>query len=749
MGFFRATALFIARKTIWLLKAHCFKIKKINQEPQCERIKMKRTLGGFFKLFLPSTAFVLMGMFFLVQSEKRIFHTEAAAFDAARAEIGAGIVERNLKALSKDALILANDHVLRRISAKDDAEGKKALVDNWTTFSRTKGLYDQVRWIDRDGLERIRINFNDGAPKTVPEALLQNKQKRYYFEKAVNLHKGEIYISPLDLNVEHGKIEMPIKPTIRFSTPVYDFAERPRGVIVLNYFAHNLLDEMARDTSLNRQHAWLVDEKGYFAKGPSEDLEWGSMYGRKQATMAARHPEAWSRISSEESGQVRLADGLWTFRTVRMAAHDSLELKVIVHLPDTAFQKAQSEALLKYGLIALVILTAMAFALWRLVSSWVREIRLKEEARKLSMAVEGSTNIVFISGTDGKISYFNERFQSLTGYERDDILDRHVRLLKSPTTPNAVFTDMNETVRRGDTWRGEIEVGKKNGYFFWAEVSVIPVRDGKGGAISQYLAILEDISQKHEAAQAIKRAERLADAARQTKAAIISNMSHELRTPLNGVIGLAEILQDTPLKPQEQFEFGERILSSANHLQETLDGILEIADLEAGEVSINVAEVDISDILKTAFNELEPTAASKGIDFSLATDSSLSNIFSDAAKIKKIVHNLLSNAIKFTPQGKSIILQSQGVPDENAFKIIVSDSGVGMDDREIEKAFQPFRKMEVPRNGETDGAGIGLAVTLGLADALGGSVDLSSKPGKGTIATVTLPMEAPQGVITA
>jgi signal transduction histidine kinase len=190
------------------------------------------------------------------------------------------------------------------------------LREDWLTFLRTKGIYDQIRWLDSSGQERIRVNFNTGIPSGVPQDKLQNKGKRYYFTDTVKLNRGEIFISPLDLNIERGKIEEPIKPMIRIGTPVFDREGKKQGIVLLNYFGARMLGEFSQVMGAANSRAWLLNRDGYWLKGPSADLEWGGMYQRPEMSMVHRYPEAWKRVLPTEQGQFEDEYGLWTFGTV-------------------------------------------------------------------------------------------------------------------------------------------------------------------------------------------------------------------------------------------------------------------------------------------------------------------------------------------------------------------------------------------------------------------------------------------------
>ncbi len=179
-------------------------------------------------------------------------------------------------------------------------------------------LYDQIRLIDEEGMEFIRVNFNSNSPFVVPLEQLQNKKGRYYFNDAIQLGQGDVFVSPLDLNIEHGEIEQPLKPTMRFATPVFDKNGTKRGIVLLNYLAEGMLMRFASQSdTLAGSQAILLNAEGYWLVGPNQEEVWGFMYeDRKEATFRNAYPEAWERIISDESGQFETTHGLFTFITV-------------------------------------------------------------------------------------------------------------------------------------------------------------------------------------------------------------------------------------------------------------------------------------------------------------------------------------------------------------------------------------------------------------------------------------------------
>lgn len=142
-------------------------------------------------------------------------------------------------------------------------------------------IYHQVRYLNENGREVIRVDYEDGSTHIIPDHLLQNKQYRYYFKEAIRLEKGEIYISPMDLNIEHGSIEEPIIPTIRFATPVFDHKNDVKGIIVLNvradFVIYTILEKNRFDSPGTKKNYYLVNDKGYFLYHPNKQYQFGFM----------------------------------------------------------------------------------------------------------------------------------------------------------------------------------------------------------------------------------------------------------------------------------------------------------------------------------------------------------------------------------------------------------------------------------------------------------------------------------------
>jgi hypothetical protein len=180
-------------------------------------------LNDFVKRFLAvqvPLAILLAAVIFYyysVESSKKRHILES--YESQILEQQGELIASNFTTIVADLMFLTEYHELHDYLETGNPDNRKRLSEDWLSLSRRKGIYDQIRYMDNNGAEIIRINFNDGNPIIVPDDMLQNKAKRYYFLDTFGLIKGEVYVSPFDLNIELGKIEQPIKPMIRFGTP--------------------------------------------------------------------------------------------------------------------------------------------------------------------------------------------------------------------------------------------------------------------------------------------------------------------------------------------------------------------------------------------------------------------------------------------------------------------------------------------------------------------------------------------------
>jgi signal transduction histidine kinase len=270
-------------------------------------------LPRFWAIFLPLSVLTGWVVFVLYQKDVANEHLLNGQAGSHLVDLLGNIITNELKTAESDLLYLANQAPLRSYLAGAAASQKK-LEDEYLLFSKHRGVYDQIRYLDATGLEKIRVNYNNGKPAAVPEKELQNKAKRYYFWRSIRLKRGQVFISPFDLNQEHEKIEVPHKPTIRFGTPVFD-DNGLRGIVVLNYLGAGLLGKLAQVSATFPGAVLLLNVDGYFLRGPNPEDEWGFNLGHQRA-FATYFPDEWKRLIQVGNGQFQTEQGLFTVRTL-------------------------------------------------------------------------------------------------------------------------------------------------------------------------------------------------------------------------------------------------------------------------------------------------------------------------------------------------------------------------------------------------------------------------------------------------
>ncbi|MBL8062030.1 MAG: GAF domain-containing protein [Anaerolineales bacterium] len=245
--------------------------------------------------------------------------------------------------------------------------------------------------------------------------------------------------------------------------------------------------------------------------------------------------------------------------------------------------------------------------------------------------------------------------------------------------------------------------------------------------------------------QQAQEARTAADAASAAKSAFLANMSHELRTPLNAIIGFTRIVRrkSEDVLPEKQLENLDKVLTSGEHLLGLINSVLDIAKIEAGRMEVHAGNFNLNALMEQCANIAIPLLK-PSVQFEKRTRDEPVMVNSDQEKIKQIVLNLLSNAAKFTHEGK-IILEAEGIEAKGnrpeLLRILVTDSGIGISDEAMGRIFGEFQQADSSTTREYGGTGLGLTISRNLARLLGGELTASSKPGKGSVFTLVLPMK--------
>ncbi|MDP2155861.1 MAG: PAS domain S-box protein, partial [Sulfuricella sp.] len=421
-----------------------------------------------------------------------------------------------------DLRLLSKAPALKHFLDTGSPEEKQRLTAQFLNMSQEKRRYDQIRHLDNGGMETIRVNLVNGKAEAAPGKELQNKAARYFFSDSLRLGRGEVYISPMDLNIEHDRVEIPHKPMLRFGTPVFDSAGEKKGVVLINYYGSALIEDFRR-AMVEKRHAMLLNRDGYWLSNPDTSLEWGFMFGR-ETTFAKQYPAAWARIKAADEGSLMTGQGLLTHATaypllagLRSAtgtpgaegasAHGlaarEYYWKVVSLVPAN---ELPSPSLTRHpGILALYLtgkaLLALLAGFMAVTMPTHRQFRraLAENEARLREITATLAEAVYVIDTRGLIVFVNSETERLLGWPEAELIGQHAHskfhYRKTDGTPiPACDCPIYRVLDTGQTYRSDTEVfWRKDGTPVPVGVSASPiVRDGKkAGAVVAFSDISE------------------------------------------------------------------------------------------------------------------------------------------------------------------------------------------------------------------------------------------------------------------
>lgn len=373
------------------------------------------------------------------------------------------------------------------------------------------------------------------------------------------------------------------------------------------------------------------------------------------------------------------------------------------------------------------------------------EEAVKDSEEKLRSITSSANDAIITIDSQGKISFWNRAAVYIFGYTEEEMLGQDMHSLIAPSVDHKDYLDFLDRL----TTTGQFDISHKplqlisqhkDGHKFPIELTMASFKINNLWFVT---GIARDITDRKRFETELLQAREAAEAANNAKSQFLANVSHEIRTPLTAIIGMTQLLIETPLSSTQK-DWAVSALDSSFHLLSIINQILDFSKMEAGKFTISEVPVDLSDILKRVINLESSKAVQKNLKLISLMDSRIPEmLLGDPLRITQILLNLTDNAIKFTDQGR-ITIQAYIETSIGSLVYIrfeISDTGIGIAETDQDKIFFPFTQVDNSTTRSFGGTGLGLVICRNLVSLMGGTIGFSSEKGKGSTFWFIIPFK--------
>ena len=364
------------------------------------------------------------------------------------------------------------------------------------------------------------------------------------------------------------------------------------------------------------------------------------------------------------------------------------------------------------------------------------ELRASQE--RFRAVVDAASDAMVSANSAGRLLSWNKSAERMFGWRAEEVVGGPLTVI-IPERLQAMHQDGLARVRATGHSKlagsaVELIALRKDETEFPVELSI---GMWKANEEIRFSGVIRDITSRKQAEEALEEAKLAAEQANQAKSEYLSRMSHELRTPLNAILGFAQLLEMDDLT-DDQRQSLRNILSGARHLLALINEVLDIAAIEAGRLPLSLEPVAVADVVAEAVSLIRPLADQHSILLAGPKQTCAAHVLGDRQRLKQILLNLLSNAVKYNRQGGSVQLACQRLAGDR-LRITVTDTGLGIAPESLDRLFVPFERLTSEQRA-IEGTGLGLPLSKRLAEAMDGTLQLTSTPGQGSTFWVELPL---------
>ena len=736
---------------------------------------------NIFLLLLSFTAiilftFITIDYFFFKQFNEEKFYKNAYE----RFEYKENLLKDNFTANKNMLIALNNSKSFKKYLKNKDKTEIKELFFN---FANSNSNIMQLRYIDKNGLEQIRIDrkTDSSKPKILEDNKLQDKSNRYYFKESIL--KKDIWLTNFDLNFEDGKLQTPFVPTIRVIKPILE-NKKFKGILIANYFVEELLENFSKDLVFD---LYLLDSKGNVIISSNEDLNWEAFTGMYKSHIEKNFGKNFKTLLENKHLNKN-------YLLKKLDINTQNPIYLVLKTKKEVLEKAEKEKVKEFilvGIIVFLISISFLYLVGKLIFNIVNTIdEQNEELEFISSELTTRNNfldnlldnieaVVALIDTKGTMFSVNAYTEKITGFTQDEIASKPYfwfeKFIPSEIkfdikdVFNQIIENNNLVPKKENEWI--IKNGEKR-LFEWSNKVIYENNEAKylltvGIDITERKKLQVDLENKiilvEEALRKTKIAEENAQVAleesrvseeealasqeellkiqdqlikaNEAKSEFLANMSHEIRTPLNGIIGITDLILEEKELSKKVKENLQIVHNSSNSLRGIINDILDFSKIQAGKFEIHPKEFSLQNLLNELRDLYQPLAIQKNLDFKVTLENKAKQdtIIADSLRLKQIIGNLLSNAIKFTKIGYIQLDAKVHLNNEKVhLEFNISDTGIGMNEKIQKNLFKEFTQGEDSNTKEHQGTGLGLSISKSLTELMNGKISFTSAKNCGT-----------------
>ncbi|MGB0215489.1 MAG: ATP-binding protein [Alteromonas oceani] len=650
----------------------------------------------------------------------------------------------------------ASNNGLDPLDNTTTAQWQNQLTNIFRGFMENNRSYYQLRLLDQQGNETIRVERKNGRVSATTESNLQNKGDRYYFTTTKMLGKEQLFVSNIDLNREYGRIAFPHQPTLRLALPIFSDGEF-FGVLIANIDVSELLDELE---VLIGEHldVVLTDYEQYFVKHPQAELA----FTRDLAPDRTFSSEY--RVNPAEIGGLKRfaspgagASALGASKDIFVAAGETSLLHVYLLVNDDYYLSQLTSRRLESMAGLGAVLVFAVFALQYLGSNNQRLSKLLVAAEEAKAAVDVAEDAVITVSNNWRINTYNQSFERMFLLKEQQVREQKftdlLRHLGGEEVAESLELHLGTGVN-GAEWHRQ----GNGGISKWYHCKVNKIDNSQAEAA--YAIVIRDITVEKESlinvaetnrqleeqveqrTEELKKARDEALELSQLKTNFISTISHEMRTPLNGIVGATTLLRGEALTAK-QSQLLTMAEGSVDNLKHLINDILDLSKIEAGKLELDFQNFNPEALIEGITSTMSVVASQKGIGFFIDTSElNFTLIHSDPHRLTQVVNNVLNNAIKFTSEGY-VLLTSRSVVEHNNASLVfeITDTGKGIPLAQQGKLFTAFSQADETIAASYGGTGLGLSICREILSLLNGSISVESEEQAGSTFTIKVPLE--------